>query len=122
MPVRSGAVITYASKSNLAIETAPLVGSNNIDVAYVEASNNYGNTHKVSTGYSISVNFSSYVTIDHCVADNNGTQSNFQSYGSGICLFGVDSGLIQYCEARTVTENTLRRGFAPSEEVVEALG
>ena len=30
--------------------------------------------------------------------------------------------LIQYCEPRTVAENTLRRGFAPSEEVVEALG
>ena len=26
--------------------------------------------------------------------------------------------LIQFCEPRTITENTLRRGFAPSEAVV----
>lgn len=29
--------------------------------------------------------------------------------------------LLQFCEARSVTENTLRRGFAPSEEVAEAV-
>jgi hypothetical protein len=30
--------------------------------------------------------------------------------------------LIQCCEPRSVTENTLRRGLAPSEDVVEMLG
>ena len=30
--------------------------------------------------------------------------------------------LLQFCEPRTITENTLRRGFAPSEEVAEVLG
>jgi RHH-type proline utilization regulon transcriptional repressor/proline dehydrogenase/delta 1-pyrroline-5-carboxylate dehydrogenase len=30
--------------------------------------------------------------------------------------------LVQFCESRCVTENTLRRGFAPSEEFVEARG
>jgi RHH-type proline utilization regulon transcriptional repressor/proline dehydrogenase/delta 1-pyrroline-5-carboxylate dehydrogenase len=56
-----------------------------------------------------------------------GSRVDLQPYG-GFKLSGVGSKaggpdyLIQYCEARTVTENTLRRGFAPSEEVVEALG
>ncbi len=40
--------------------------------------------------------------------------------GNGARAGGPDY-LLQFCTARTVTENTLRRGFAPSEEVVEAL-
>ncbi len=56
-----------------------------------------------------------------------GSRVDLQPYG-GFKMSGVGSKaggpdyLIQYCEARTVTENTLRRGFAPSEEIVEALG
>jgi RHH-type proline utilization regulon transcriptional repressor/proline dehydrogenase/delta 1-pyrroline-5-carboxylate dehydrogenase len=56
-----------------------------------------------------------------------GSRVDLQPFG-GFKMSGVGSKaggpdyLIQYCEARTVTENTLRRGFAPSEEVVEALG
>jgi RHH-type proline utilization regulon transcriptional repressor/proline dehydrogenase/delta 1-pyrroline-5-carboxylate dehydrogenase len=56
-----------------------------------------------------------------------GSRVDLQPYG-GFKLSGVGSKaggpdyLVQYCEPRTVTENTLRRGFAPSEEVVEALG
>ena len=56
-----------------------------------------------------------------------GSRVDLQPYG-GFKMSGVGTKaggpdyLIQYCEARTVTENTLRRGFAPSEEVVEALG
>jgi len=45
----------------------------------------------------------------------------FKMSGTGSKAGGPDY-LVQYCEPRTVTENTLRRGFAPSEEVVEALG
>jgi RHH-type proline utilization regulon transcriptional repressor/proline dehydrogenase/delta 1-pyrroline-5-carboxylate dehydrogenase len=41
--------------------------------------------------------------------------------GDGARTGGPDY-LIQYCQPRTITENTLRRGFAPSEEVAEALG
>lgn len=37
-------------------------------------------------------------------------------------LAGGPHYLVQFCEPRCVTENTLRRGFAPSEEFVEALG
>ncbi len=44
----------------------------------------------------------------------------FKLSGGGAKIGGPDY-LIQYCEPRTVTENTLRRGFAPSEEIVEAL-
>jgi RHH-type proline utilization regulon transcriptional repressor/proline dehydrogenase/delta 1-pyrroline-5-carboxylate dehydrogenase len=56
-----------------------------------------------------------------------GSRVDLQPYG-GFKMSGVGSKaggpdyLVQYCEPRTVTENTLRRGFAPSEEVVEALG
>ena len=56
-----------------------------------------------------------------------GSRVDLQPYG-GLKMSGVGSKaggpdyLIQYCEPRTVTENTLRRGFAPSDEVVEALG
>jgi len=56
-----------------------------------------------------------------------GSRVDLQPYG-GVKMSGVGSKiggpdyLIQYCLARTVTENTLRRGFAPSEEVAEALG
>lgn len=56
-----------------------------------------------------------------------GSRVDLQPYG-GFKLSGVGSKaggpdyLIQYCEPRTIAENTLRRGFAPSEEVVEALG
>ena len=45
----------------------------------------------------------------------------FKMSGIGSKAGGPDY-LIQFCEPRTVTENTLRRGFAPSEEVVEAVG
>jgi len=56
-----------------------------------------------------------------------GSRPDLQPYG-GLKMsgFGARVGgpdyLIQFCEPRTVTENTLRRGFAPSEEIVEALG
>ena len=56
-----------------------------------------------------------------------GSRVDLQPYG-GLKMSGTGSKaggpdyLLQYCEPRTVTENTLRRGFAPSEEVVEALG
>jgi len=55
-----------------------------------------------------------------------GSRVDLQPYG-GFKMSGVGSKaggpdyLLQYCEARTVTENTLRRGFAPSENVVEAV-
>jgi RHH-type proline utilization regulon transcriptional repressor/proline dehydrogenase/delta 1-pyrroline-5-carboxylate dehydrogenase len=45
----------------------------------------------------------------------------FKMSGTGIKAGGPDY-LVQFCEPRTVTENTIRRGFAPSEEVVESLG
>lgn len=45
----------------------------------------------------------------------------FKMSGIGSKAGGPDY-LIQFCEPRCVTENTLRRGFAPSEEVVGALG
>lgn len=45
----------------------------------------------------------------------------FKMSGLGGKAGGPDY-LIQFCEPRTITENTLRRGFAPSEEVVESLG
>ncbi|MCC6359377.1 MAG: L-glutamate gamma-semialdehyde dehydrogenase [Phycisphaerales bacterium] len=45
----------------------------------------------------------------------------FKMSGIGSKAGGPDY-LIQFCEPRTVTENTLRRGFAPSDEVVEAVG
>lgn len=45
----------------------------------------------------------------------------FKMSGVGSKAGGPDY-LIQFCEPRTVTENTLRRGFAPSEEVAEVLG
>ncbi|MGD8452245.1 MAG: proline dehydrogenase family protein [Phycisphaerae bacterium] len=41
--------------------------------------------------------------------------------GTGATAGGPDY-LIQFCEPRTITENTIRRGFAPSEEVLETLG
>ncbi len=56
-----------------------------------------------------------------------GSRVDLQPYG-GVKMSGLGTKaggpdyLIQYCEPRTITENTLRRGFAPSEEVVEALG
>ncbi|MGE0481513.1 MAG: L-glutamate gamma-semialdehyde dehydrogenase [Phycisphaerae bacterium] len=45
----------------------------------------------------------------------------FKMSGIGSKAGGPDY-LIQFCEPRCITENTLRRGFAPSEEVAEALG
>ncbi|MFO0840363.1 MAG: L-glutamate gamma-semialdehyde dehydrogenase [Phycisphaerae bacterium] len=45
----------------------------------------------------------------------------FKMSGLGSKAGGPDY-LIQFCEPRTVTENTLRRGFAPSEELVDSLG
>ncbi len=45
----------------------------------------------------------------------------FKMSGIGSKAGGPDY-LIQFCEPRTVTENTLRRGFAPSEQVAEVLG
>ena len=56
-----------------------------------------------------------------------GSRVDLQPYGglkmsgSGARVGGPDY-LVQFCEPRTITENTLRRGFAPSEEVVESLG
>ena len=44
----------------------------------------------------------------------------FRMSGTGSKAGGPDY-LTQFCEPRTVTENTLRRGFAPSEDVVEAV-
>ena len=44
-----------------------------------------------------------------------------KSSGMGATTGGPDY-LIQFCEPRTVSENTLRRGFAPSEDVLETLG
>ncbi|MGE3180462.1 MAG: bifunctional proline dehydrogenase/L-glutamate gamma-semialdehyde dehydrogenase, partial [Phycisphaerae bacterium] len=41
--------------------------------------------------------------------------------GDGARVGGVDY-LKEFCVARTVSENTLRRGFAPSEEVAESIG
>lgn len=55
-----------------------------------------------------------------------GSRVDLQPFG-GLKLSGggPKSGgpeyLLQYCTSRTVTENTIRRGFAPSEETVEAL-
>ena len=45
----------------------------------------------------------------------------FKMSGTGGKVGGPDY-LAQFCSPRTVTENTLRRGFAPSEDVVETLG
>ncbi len=56
-----------------------------------------------------------------------GAKVDLQPFG-GFKSSGIDSKvggpdyLIQFCQPRTVTENTLRRGFAPSEEVQEAIG
>ena len=56
-----------------------------------------------------------------------GSLVDLQPFG-GFKLSGIGSAaggpdyLIQFCEPRTITENTLRRGFAPSEEVLESLG
>lgn len=41
--------------------------------------------------------------------------------GTGHKAGGPDY-LVQFCQPQTISENTLRRGFAPSEEVVETLG
>jgi RHH-type proline utilization regulon transcriptional repressor/proline dehydrogenase/delta 1-pyrroline-5-carboxylate dehydrogenase len=55
-----------------------------------------------------------------------GARVDLQPFG-GFKLSGLDSKaggpdyLIQFCEPRTITENTLRRGFAPSTEVTEQL-
>ena len=40
-------------------------------------------------------------------------------YGIGTKAGGPDY-LLQFCWPRTITENTLRRGFAPPEQAVEA--
>ncbi len=45
----------------------------------------------------------------------------FKMSGMGSKAGGPDY-LLQFCEPRTITENTLRRGFAPSEEIAEVLG
>ncbi|MFQ5805489.1 MAG: L-glutamate gamma-semialdehyde dehydrogenase [Phycisphaerae bacterium] len=45
----------------------------------------------------------------------------FKMSGTGGKAGGPDY-LVQFCEPRTITENTLRRGFAPSEEVLETMG
>jgi len=56
-----------------------------------------------------------------------GSRVDLQPYG-GLKMSGLGKKaggpdyLIEYMDARTVTENTLRRGFAPSAEVLEALG
>jgi RHH-type proline utilization regulon transcriptional repressor/proline dehydrogenase/delta 1-pyrroline-5-carboxylate dehydrogenase len=56
-----------------------------------------------------------------------GSRPDLQPFG-GLKMsgFGARVGgpdyLVQFCDPRTITENTLRRGFAPSEEVVETLG
>ena len=44
----------------------------------------------------------------------------FKMSGIGAKTGGPDY-LIQFCQSRTVTENTLRRGFAPSEEMIESV-
>ncbi len=44
----------------------------------------------------------------------------FKMSGMGSKAGGPDY-LLQFCEPRTVTENTMRRGFAPSEKVAESL-
>ncbi len=44
----------------------------------------------------------------------------FKMSGLGSKAGGPDY-LIQFCEPRTITENTLRRGFAPSEALVDAV-
>ncbi|MCA9244877.1 MAG: L-glutamate gamma-semialdehyde dehydrogenase, partial [Phycisphaerales bacterium] len=44
----------------------------------------------------------------------------FRMSGMGSKAGGPDY-LLQFCEPRTVTENTMRRGFAPSEKVAETL-
>jgi RHH-type proline utilization regulon transcriptional repressor/proline dehydrogenase/delta 1-pyrroline-5-carboxylate dehydrogenase len=55
-----------------------------------------------------------------------GEKVDLQPFG-GFRMSGLDSKtggpdyLVQFCEARTVTENTLRRGFAPSEELKEVV-
>lgn len=51
---------------------------------------------------------------------------DLQPFGGGrLSGLAVKSGgpdyLIHFCEPRTVTENTIRRGFAPSEEALQAL-
>lgn len=56
-----------------------------------------------------------------------GSKVDLQPFGgrrmSGIgARVGGPDYLIQFCEARTVAENTLRRGFAPREEALEAAG
>ena len=43
----------------------------------------------------------------------------YRASGTNSKVGGPDY-LLQFCEPRTVTENTLRRGFAPSEEMQEA--
>lgn len=56
-----------------------------------------------------------------------GSRADLQPYGgfklsgTGEKIGGPDY-LIQFCHARTITENTLRRGFAPREEVLEGQG
>jgi RHH-type proline utilization regulon transcriptional repressor/proline dehydrogenase/delta 1-pyrroline-5-carboxylate dehydrogenase len=70
----------------------------------------------------------------HCECGNlyinrriTGSRADLQPFG-GIKMSGMGSRvggpdyLVQFCEPRTVTENTLRRGFAPSEDVVDTLG
>ena len=57
----------------------------------------------------------------------SGAMVDLQPFG-GFKMSGIGSKaggpdyLIQFTEPRCVTENTLRRGFAPSEDVVETLG
>lgn len=55
-----------------------------------------------------------------------GSRVDLQPYGgfkmSGLgAKAGGPDYLIQYCDAQTITENTLRRGFAPSEEAMGSL-
>ncbi len=45
----------------------------------------------------------------------------FKLAGTGAKLGGPDY-LLQFCNARSITENTIRRGFAPSEAVEETVG
>ena len=55
-----------------------------------------------------------------------GAMVDLQPFG-GFKLSGIGSKaggpdyLIQFCVPRTITENTLRRGFAPSEEIAETI-
>ncbi|TWT45751.1 1-pyrroline-5-carboxylate dehydrogenase 1 [Phycisphaerae bacterium RAS1] len=56
-----------------------------------------------------------------------GSRVDLQPFGGfGASGLGARAGgpdyLVQFCEPRTICESTLRRGFAPSEDVVEALG